>query len=396
MTIPRSREHRVLVVGAGVSGLTSALCLARAGFEVEVVADRFAPDVVSVVAGALWEWPPAVCGHHRDQTSLARSKDWSMVSYEIFDDLARDQRTGVSMRTANFYFRHRLEERPRELRKMWELASRVRGFVRDVGLAYLNGVDSAAGIRDAYAHLAPMIDTDLYMAWLRRQVEDAGVRIHRRRIEGRLSEQEPRLQQEFGVAAIVNCAGLGAIELHGASMYALRGALVRVRNDGRRMPRVDEAHCVSPDEQAGDQNFIFIVPRGRDILVLGGLAEIDEHDLDVGLHDHPPIRDMYERCVAFLPALRDAELDSDDPVRVGLRPFRRANVCLEREPGTGIIHNYAHGGAGFTFSWGCAHEVTERVRDMRTELWSPVVARREPVIAGALHPAPSLAARRPG
>jgi D-amino-acid oxidase len=394
MTIPRSREQRVLVVGAGVSGLTSALCLARAGFEVEVVADRFAPDVVSVVAGALWEWPPAVCGHHRDQTSLARSKDWSMTSYEIFDDLARDQQTGVAMRTANFYFRHRLEERPRELRKMWELASRVRGFVRDIGLAYLNGVDSTAGIRDAYAHLAPMIDTDRYMGWLRRQVEDAGVRIHRRRIEGRLSEQEARLQQEFGVAAIVNCAGLGAVELHGASMYALRGALLRVRNDGRRMPRVDEAHCVSADEQTGDPNFIFIVPRGRDILVLGGLAEMDERDLEVGF-DYPPIRDMYKRCVAFLPALRDAELDSDDPVRVGLRPFRRANVCLEREPGTRIIHNYAHGGAGFTFSWGCAHELTERVRDMRTELWSPVVARRESVIAESV-PFTSLAAHRSG
>jgi D-amino-acid oxidase len=396
MTIPRSREHRVLVVGAGVSGLTSALCLARAGFEVEVVADRFAPDVVSVVAGALWEWPPAVCGHHRDQASLARSKDWCMVSYEIFDDLARDPQTGVFMRTANFYFRHRLEERPRELRKMWELASRVRGFVRDIGLAYLNGVDSSAGIRDAYAHLAPMIDTDRYMAWLRRRVEDAGVRIHRRRIEGRLSEQEVRLQQEFGVAAIVNCAGLGAIELHGASMYALRGALVHVRNDGRRMPRVDEAHCVSPDEQTGDSNFIFIVPRGRDVLALGGLAEIDEHDLDVGLHDHPPIRDMYERCVAFLPALREAELVSDDPVRVGLRPFRRANVCLEREPGTRIIHNYAHGGAGFTFSWGCAHEVTERVRDLGADLWDPVLGRRESVVAGSLHPAPSLAVRQSG
>ena len=62
---------RVLVIGAGVSGLTSALCLRRRGFEVTVVADRFAPLVTSVVAGALWEWPPAVCGYHQDQVSLA-------------------------------------------------------------------------------------------------------------------------------------------------------------------------------------------------------------------------------------------------------------------------------------------------------------------------------------
>ncbi len=60
----------VLVIGAGVSGLTSALCLRRRGFEVTVIADRFAPQVTSVVAGALWEWPPAVCGHHHDEVAL--------------------------------------------------------------------------------------------------------------------------------------------------------------------------------------------------------------------------------------------------------------------------------------------------------------------------------------
>ena len=67
--------HRVLVIGAGVTGLTTALCLRREGFDVTVVAEKFAPDIVSVVAGALWEWPPAVCGAHHDEASLARSRE---------------------------------------------------------------------------------------------------------------------------------------------------------------------------------------------------------------------------------------------------------------------------------------------------------------------------------
>lgn len=50
----------ILVIGAGVSGLTTAICLREAGFSVVIVADRFAPDLTSIVAGALWEWPPAV------------------------------------------------------------------------------------------------------------------------------------------------------------------------------------------------------------------------------------------------------------------------------------------------------------------------------------------------
>ncbi len=48
--------------------------------------------------------------------------------------------------------------------------------------------------------------------------------------------------------------------------------------------------------------------------------------------------------------------------RVGLRPFRRSGVRLERDrlrDGRSVIHNYGHGGAGFTLSWGCAREVLE-------------------------------------
>src|SRR5437763_1608548 len=96
-------SHRVLVLGAGVSGLTSALCLRRRGFEVTVAADRFAPEVTSVVAGALWEWPPAVCGQHNDLVSLERSKAWCNSSYEVFAELARNPATGVHLRPVTFY-----------------------------------------------------------------------------------------------------------------------------------------------------------------------------------------------------------------------------------------------------------------------------------------------------
>ena len=48
--------------------------------------------------------------------------------------------------------------------------------------------------------------------------------------------------------------------------------------------------------------------------------------------------------------------------RVGLRPFRKSGVRIERgqlRDGRRVIHNYGHGGAGFTLSWGCAREVLE-------------------------------------
>jgi D-amino-acid oxidase len=202
-----------------------------------------------------------------------------------------------------------------------------------------------------------MIDTDQYMGWLRRQVEAAGVQITQRRIEGRLSEQEHALRAEFRADAIVNCTGLGAMQTHGAPMYPLRGALVRAINDGSRMPKIDEAHCVPHPYGSTEQDMVFIVPRGENMLLLGGLTEEDEWSLDIGLHNHQPVRDMYRRCLDFMPVLEQAQLDPDEPVRVGLRPVGSANVCLEQEPATSIVHNYGHGGSGFSLSWGCAHEV---------------------------------------
>lgn len=355
-------EGRVLVIGAGVTGLTTSLCLRRAGFDVVVVAEKFAPDIVSVVAGALWEWPPAVCGHHLDEVSLARSKDWCMVSYRVFSELARRPDTGVFLRPVVFYFRSPVAERPRDLAKMNELEDKVRDFVHSPSLIHRHKVSAEAGVVDAYGHLAPMVDTDTYMAWLMKQVRRVGCRVKRGRVFGDLRVREASLRDLFEADAIVNCTGLGAMELAGDEMYPLRGALIRVHNDGRSMPRITTAHCVSHDPGSSEQDMIFIVPRGRDMLLLGGMTEAHEWSLYIGLHNYGPVRDMLDRCREFLPVLTRAELDESEPVRVGLRPFRTRNVRVEREPGTSIIHNYGHGGSGVTFSWGCAEEVVDIAR----------------------------------
>jgi D-amino-acid oxidase len=339
---------------------------------VTVVADRFAPHVTSVVAGALWEWPPAVCGHHRDEVSLSRSKGWAAASYEIFTDLARDPATGVLVRPANFYAKRPIEDDERLHAKVKELAPKVRRFRHDPALIAENGVNPGLGLRDAYSYLAPMTDTDVYMRWLFDRVREAGCTIEERKLTGPLRGQEEALLRHYGAGAIVNCTGLGAAELAEDAMFPLRGAIIRIRNDGRAMPRLTQAHCLSQDDASDDSGFVFIVPRGDDLAVLGGFAEPDEWDLDIGLHNYEPVRDIFRRCREFLPVLRDAEIDAAEPVRVGLRPFRPRNVRLEREPGTRIVHNYGHGGSGVTFSWGCALEVADRVDRLIREGGLPV------------------------
>lgn len=147
-------------------------------------------------------------------------------------------------------------------------------------------------------------------------------------------------------------------------MQPLRGALIRVRNDGTSMPRITTAHCLANDDSVPHQQMIYIIPRGTDYLLLGGIAELGEWETEIALDNHKPIRDMLQRCQQFMPALQSAMIDQKQPVRVGLRPHRLQNVRLERDATCRIIHNYGHGGSGFTFSWGCSEEALTLVNQI--------------------------------
>lgn len=263
------------------------------------------------------------------------------------------------MRLANFYFKRAIEPNSRDAQKMNETRRNVRQFLHDPALIQANQINPDANLQDAYRYLAPMIDTHAYMEWLLKEAKHAGCVVTLGKITGALRERERELKQQYGVDLIVNCAGLGARELTGDPMWPLRGGLVVLRNDEGSMPRLTEAHCLSHDGISSEPYFVFILPRGRNLLLVGGMAEPNEWNLDVNLQNYPPFRTMFERCLDFLPALRNMRIASGEPERVGLRPVRKENVRLELEPGTSIIHNYGHGGSGVTFSWGCAQEVVQ-------------------------------------
>jgi D-amino-acid oxidase len=104
-------SHHAVIIGGGVTGLTTAWELLQRNYKVTVIAERYRNQenrITSQIAGALWEWPPAVCGRHTDPISLERSKKWCKVGYEKLKKIAADPdlsaSAGVKMRLAKFFF----------------------------------------------------------------------------------------------------------------------------------------------------------------------------------------------------------------------------------------------------------------------------------------------------
>lgn len=76
-----TKSKHVLIVGGGVTGLVTAWTLLDQGYKVTIVSKAWASytdkqRLTSQIAGALWEYPPAVCGSHTDSISLHHSKRW--------------------------------------------------------------------------------------------------------------------------------------------------------------------------------------------------------------------------------------------------------------------------------------------------------------------------------
>lgn len=375
---------RVLVIGGGVTGLITSWALLDKGYHVTILSKEWASygheqRLTSQIAGALWEFPPAVCGQHTDAISLANSKRWCMVAYHNWDQMAAIPAiaavSGVSMKPADFFFPNPIEEDPAQLAKMEEImASGVRGFLRSIRLIEKRHIDPQYGAVDGYEHLAPIIDTDQCMAWLMDLVQAKGATLVTETLQGDILDHEERLRRRFQADVILNATGLAGAELAGdTSCYPIRGGLIRVINDGSDFPKAEAALTISADAAHSEHEIVFLVPRNDNILLIGGIAESHEWDLDLTL-DSPIIKRMRARCESFLPGLKDARLDPDYPLAQGLRPFRAKNVRVERElrklgrKPSRIVHSYGQGGAGWSLSFGCASDALALIEEALLDL----------------------------
>lgn len=307
---------QVLVIGGGVSGLTTALRLVEAGHDVEIWTEKFYPDTVSSVAAAIW--------YPYKAAPEAEVVQWSKRGYEVFSQLATQPDTGVKMLAGVEYFKKATPD------PTW--AAYVQNF------RHAPPAELLPGYADAHCFDAPMIEMSLFLAYLQRQLQAAGVLIQQRKVNT-LAE---------GLAnfpVVVNCTGLAARELlHDDEMYPIRGQIMRVAKGTLTNFYFDDGDDDAPT---------YIVPRSEDC-ILGGVAQADNWSLEP---DSATVTDIQARCFRLKPELAALPILEH---KVGLRPGRSSiRLELERQPdGKLLVHNYGHGGAGVTVAWGCAEEVT--------------------------------------
>ncbi len=149
-----------VVIGAGVSGLTTAVCLAESGMDVRVDTDRLPDATTSAAAGAMWD------PYLAERGGLVER--WSRETLSELTALSADVGSGI-----------RLVEGTQE--------SRVPCGMPDwgpmVGARMCSPEELRHGFVSGWRYRAPLVDMPQYLSYLVQRLEQAGGSIRRHRYD---------------------------------------------------------------------------------------------------------------------------------------------------------------------------------------------------------------------
>jgi D-amino-acid oxidase len=308
--------RNVAIIGAGVSGLTCGVAFAERGCHAAIFAKETGRQTTSGAAAAVW-FP-----YHVE--SAERVIPLALQTFDVLADVARVPASGVSMIEL------------RQFSRAGELP--IPDWAIPLGASVIPSEveGSLESFKSGFSLNVPLMDTTIYLDYLAARFRKAGGEIHANVRFEKLEDVDTTFD------LVINCAGIGASELvPDADLEPHRGQVAIV-------PRIDGlSYAVVCD----DVPLMYAIPRANDC-VFGGTNEVSDNLAA----DPATTSRIVTECSRVLNIDKPGVLAE----RVGLRPFRRSGVRLERDrfrDGRTVIHNYGHGGAGFTLSWGCAHEV---------------------------------------
>lgn len=298
--------------------MSCAYLLAEQGHELHIIAKGFSPNITSNRAAAFW-FPY----HIRNDK---RGIGWCLDSFYFYKKLCGEE-TGISMQRLIKAVKDNTGDEDTWL-----------DFMPPDTLSLLQNDKAPAGYNSAYEAYVPLIETQIFLPWLYKQVEAKGAILKQQQIFD-LHD----LSGEYDT--IINCAALGSRELcNDKTVIPVRGQVVLLEPG-------------FPDHIFLDnQTPAYIVPR-KDATIVGGTYEENVYDEKT---EQESLDDILKRAYSVFPGLDKRKIIGN---WAGLRPYR-PEVRVEREKDTNIIHNYGHGGSGYTLAFGCAGEVVELVNEI--------------------------------
>jgi D-amino-acid oxidase len=310
--------RNVAIVGAGVSGLTCGVVFAEYGYRTAIFAKEIGQQTTSSVAAAVW-FP-----YHVEPPE--RVIPLALETYQVLLELAHFPESGVSIIETRQFLRTGEIEIPE-----WAIPLGASVIPREVE-------GSLESFKSGFSLRVPLTDTTIYLDYLATRFRKGGGEMYSNVRFEKLED----VDRTFDL--VINCAGIGARELvRDADLEPHRGQVAIV-------PKIEGLFCAIVCD---DEPLMYAIPRANDC-VFGGTNDLSNNSAA----DPATTQRIVGECSRVLNIDKPRVLAE----RVGLRPFRKSGVRLEHDrlvDGRTVIHNYGHGGAGFTLSWGCAREVLE-------------------------------------
>jgi len=434
VTPPATAPSAIAVLGGGVSGVTTALLLQLSGWATTIYTlERPFDGASQVWRAAEFASLHATASVLPHSVRSTRMPEWTHASRAFFRTLAFRAEAGVRTQTHHEIFETSCVAAPPYAQAVDNFQMLTPENTSNQRVPRRGGTRSVAGWSfDAFFCEAPT-----YLRYLYRFYEAAGGRVSSTDEPGAAEHLPSYLG--LGHRVLVNCTGLGTVQLLEPSRLGsvedlpdaglfeplldpwepriIRGHYIRVNV---REPLLDErgrflSYNYTPtadiypthEGRAGD---VYCYPRS-DCWVLGGSRQVrvtdrrgerwlgetgrDEETFDRGdgkaIAVPRPIftlnAELIERISGGAISLEQLRRDSPGAFSAGVGfrfersdPEESVRVGCSRVRMNGaesaVVHNYGHGGAGFTLSWGCALEVLEIVARLHAEGW--IATRHKP------------------
>ncbi|SCU91005.1 LAME_0E10814g1_1 [Lachancea meyersii CBS 8951] len=349
---------KVVILGAGVSGLTSALCLLEKFpdkiLDLQIVAsewmgDYHAHDFTSPWAGANW----ASFAEINELDQINRDKD----AYLEFERLAAtDPASGVKPYMLKFGI---LKDRDlpwyiqQKFVKKIKIMSEEELRFRNLDPSLYHGVEFQSFT----------VTPGVYNAYLLTKIRRLGGKVKRVPRLDVITDLVPILG--YVPDLVVNATGVNAGKLlrheepdELKKVYPVKGQILQIYEDLPHQVMVETL----PEELNGKSyQFLNIFPRAEGGCIIGGIMAKGDWSRTV---DTELSESILEVCRYHVPELKSTTVYNS---YAALRPGREGGVRIElseyqlkgRSGSLKVIHNYGIGGAGYQSSYGSARQVCD-------------------------------------